>query len=427
MSAMPDHWPAAKSPIFKPPPGKQGTNAEMREGSPKVVVVGGGPAGAALAFVLARNGVHTTLLERHANFAREFRGEGLQPSGVDCLVQMGLAEPLAAIPQTRIGKILYGIAGRVIEVPLELAELEQVRLISQPDLLAMVTREAAAFPNFTLRMAAVVRELERDASGRVIGVRLAGGEVVPADFVIATDGRNSVVRKRLGLELIELEQAFDVLWMRGPLEGPLALQNGSYVDVMAGGGMAMMYPSPAGGHQIGVIIRKGGFRDVRDTGLEWLRERCSSEFWAMLERASDRLERPVLLDVICGRAPKWSAPGVLLIGDAAHPMSPVGGQGINMALRDAVVAANHLVPILREGADPAALDRAAAAVEAERMPEIVPIQTLQTKRGKRFDRKPGAMELRFMSWVLGSKRLVRLLMRQRVVFGHGQTEVALRV
>jgi 2-polyprenyl-6-methoxyphenol hydroxylase-like FAD-dependent oxidoreductase len=399
--------------------------------SPKVVVVGGGPAGAALAFLLARNGVHTSLLERHADFAREFRGEGLQPSGVECLVQMGLADPLATVPQTRIAKILYGIAWRVIEVPLELSELDQVRLISQPDLLAMLTREAAAFPNFTLRMGAVVRELERDASGRVVGVRLAGGELLPADFVIATDGRNSVVRKRLGIELEQLEQPFDVLWSRGLLEGPLALPNGAYVDVMTDGGMVLMYPSPVGGHQIGVIIRKGEFRALRDAGqavnLEWLRGRCHPEFWQMLERAHDRLERPVLLDVVCGRAPRWSAPGVLLIGDAAHPMSPVGGQGINMALRDAIVAANHLVPVLREGADAAALDHAAAAVEAERAPEIVPIQTLQTKRGKRLDRKPGLLELRFMGWALGSKRLVRLLMRQRAPFGHGQTEVALRV
>jgi 2-polyprenyl-6-methoxyphenol hydroxylase-like FAD-dependent oxidoreductase len=195
--------------------------------------------------------------------------------------------------------------------------------------------------------------------------------------------------------------------------------------------MTSIYPAPAGGHQIGVIIRKGGFRALRDAGqvvnLDWLRDRCRPEFWAMLERARDQLERPVLLDVVCGRAPRWWAPGVLLIGDAAHPMSPVGGQGINMALRDAVVAANHLVPVLRDDGDPDALDRAAAAVEAERTPEIVHIQALQTRRGKRFDRAPGRLQLRFMAWVLGNRTLVRLLLRQRAPFGHGQTEVALRV
>lgn len=397
----------------------------------KVVIVGAGPAGAALAYLLARNGVATTLIERHADFAREFRGEGLQPSGVECLVQMGLADALARVPQTRIARISYGLADKIVDAPLELGELEQVRLVSQPDLLAMLTREAGRWSSFTLRMGAAVRDVERDASGRVIGVRLAGGEVLTADLVIATDGRNSAVRKRLGLELEQIEQPFDVLWSRGPLVGPLARPDGAFVDFLLGGGMASMFPAPAGGHQIGVIIRKGGFRALRDAGqavhLDWLRERCRPEFWAMIEHARDRLERPVLLDVVCGRLPRWSAPGVLLIGDAAHPMSPVGGQGINMALRDAVVAANHLVPALRERADPSALDRAAAAVEAERRPEIVDIQALQTRRGKQFDRTPGRLQLRLMAWVLSRKTLVRMLLRQRAPFGHGLAEVALRV
>ena len=403
----------------------------MQASSAKVVIVGAGPAGAALALLLARSGVHTTLLERHADIAREFRGEGVQPSGFECLQQMGLAEPLRAVPQTRIARIAYGIAGRVIDLPIELSDLEQVRLISQPHLLAMLARAAERFPGFTLRMGAVVRDLERDAGGRVIGVRLAGGEVVAADFVIATDGRNSVVRKRLGLEVEQLEQPFDVLWSRGPLEGPLASNEGAYVEFLAGGGMTSIYPAPAGGHQIGVIIRKGGFRALRESGqavnLDWLRPRCRPEFWQMLAAAGDQLERPVLLDVVCGRTPRWSAPGVLLIGDAAHPMSPVGGQGINMALRDAIVTANHLVPLLRERADAHALDRAAAAIAAERTPEIVDIQALQTKRGKRFDRTPGPLQLRFMAWVLGQRPLVRMLLRQRAPFGHGLADVTLRV
>lgn len=399
------------------------------EHEPHVAVVGAGPAGAALAYLLARNGVRVTLLERHADFAREFRGEGLQPSGIDCLVQMGLAAQLAEVPQTRIARACYGIAGRTIEMPIELAELEQVRLVSQPDLLTMLVREAARHPSFTLRMGATVRDVERDASGRVCGVRLGDGEVLAADCVIATDGRNSVIRKRLGIELEQLEQSFDVLWSRGPLDGPLALRDGAYVEIMPGGGMVSTYPAPAGGHQIGVIIRKGGFRELRAAGLaenfDWLRDRCRPELWAMLERARDRLERPVLLDVVCGRAPRWSAPGVLLIGDAAHPMSPVGGQGINMALRDAIVTANQLVPVLRAGGQAQALDRAAAAVEAERRDEIVAIQALQTERGKNFDRTPGPIMLRVFAWMLSRKRLVRLLLRRRRPFGHGLAEVTL--
>src|SRR5690606_1686621 len=141
--------------------------------------------------------------------------------------------------------------------------------------LAMLTREAARFSDFELRMAATVRGLERDPSGRVTGVRLAGGELLTADYVIATDGRNSVVRKRLGLELEQLEQPFDVLWSRGPLVGPFARPDGAFVEFLPGGGATSIFPAPAGGHQIGVIMRKSGLRTLREAGqtasLDWLR------------------------------------------------------------------------------------------------------------------------------------------------------------
>jgi 2-polyprenyl-6-methoxyphenol hydroxylase-like FAD-dependent oxidoreductase len=402
--------------------------------SEPVVIVGGGPAGAALSYILARNGIRVTLLERHDDFGREFRGEGVQPSGLECIEQMGLAEALAEVPQTRIARTSFGIGGEILEMPIETSDLEQVRLVSQPGLLEMLTDAAAEFPEFELRMGTPVRDLERDASGRVTGVRLASGEVLAARYVVATDGRHSIVRKRLGLELEQIEQGFDVLWSRGPLEeGPLAMRDGAYVEILPGGGMVSTYPAPAGGHQIGVIIRKGQFKELRAAGvadnLDWVLERCRPEFRATLERAREQLCRPVLLDVICGRAPSWSAPGVLLIGDAAHPMSPIGGQGINMALRDALVAANHLVPLLRPGADasPDALDRAAAAVQAERSPEIEAIQALQTSRGKGFDRQLGRVGLGLLRLALRLPVVARALMRRRRPFGHGRVEVSLQV
>jgi 2-polyprenyl-6-methoxyphenol hydroxylase-like FAD-dependent oxidoreductase len=397
----------------------------------RVVIVGGGPAGAALSYLLARNGVSVVLLERHDDFAREFRGEGLQPSGIDCLDQMGLADALAKIPQTRMARSFFGIDGELLDMPVRPEELEQVRIVSQPDLLTMLTTAAAEHPGFELRMGATVRELMLDERDRVRGVRLASGEHIEACYVIATDGRHSVVRKRLGLELVQLDQGFDVLWSRGPLEGRLALSDGAYVEFLTSGGVVSLYPAPTGGHQIGVVIRKGEFKQLHRRGvadnLAWLQGRCSDELWSMLSGASDKLHKPVLLDVICGHATSWSAPGALLIGDAAHPMSPAGGQGINMALRDAIVAANHLVPVLRSGADAGALDRAAASIEAERRPEIEQIQALQTKRGKDFDRKPGRLMLSFYKFVLRRRSLTRLLMRQRRPFGHGQTTVKLEV
>jgi 2-polyprenyl-6-methoxyphenol hydroxylase-like FAD-dependent oxidoreductase len=399
--------------------------------SERVVIVGGGPAGAALSYLLARNGISVTLLERHEDFSREFRGEGLQPSGLDCLAQMGFTDALAKVPQTRVARACFGIDGEILDAPVRLDEVEQIRIVSQPDLLALLTASAAEHPGFELRMHATVRELAQDEGGRVRGVRLANGEHIDASYVVATDGRHSVVRKRLGLLLEQLDQGFDVVWTRGPLDGRLAMSDSTYVEFLSTGGAITLYPAPTGGHQIGVVIRKGTFKQLHRQGavenLAWLQGRCSDELWSMLSRAGEQLHRPVLLDVICGHAPIWSAPGALLIGDAAHPMSPAGGQGINMALRDAIVAANHLVPVLRAGADAGALDRAAAEIERERRPEIEQIQTLQTKRGKDFDRKPGRLMLNFYKFVLRRPALVRMLMTRRKSFRHGQTNVTLAV
>ncbi len=411
----------------------------------RVIIVGAGPAGAALAYLLARSGIDTLLLERHADFEREFRGEGVQPSGFECLAQMGLAEQVATLPQTRIRKVTFSIAGHVVEMP-ETDDLDAIRVIAQPPLLGLLCRSASAYPHFGLRMGTGVRELLTDSRGRVIGVRVEGDERLYADYVIATDGRHSVVRKRLGIEIESIEQSFDVLWSRASLVGPLVGPDRTHVEMLPKGGFAAIYPAPAGGHQIGVIIRKGGYRELRATGqadsFEWLRERVSPSFWAMLEQAQGQLQKPfspngltkpVLLDVICGRATRWSAPGALLIGDAAHPMSPVGGQCINMALRDAVVSANHLVPLLRQ-ADPldsdalaSALDQAGQAIEAERRPEIEAMQALQTKRARAFDRHYGRASLWLIRALMSLRPILRLLARQRAPFGHGQAHVELRV
>lgn len=407
-----------------------------------VIVVGAGPAGAALALLLARCGIDTVLLERHADLEREFRGEGVQPSGLRCLEQMGLAAEVAALPQTRLRRTVFGFGGRAdrpartVEVPALEGEGSGLRLIAQPALLRMLCAKAAEHPGFSLRMGVGVRGLLRDEQGRVIGVRLDGGETLRADFVIATDGRHSMVRKRLAIAIEQVEQSFDVVWARAALDGPLVAPEQAYVEMLPQGGFASVFPAPAGGHQIGVIIRKGVFPELRASGqieeLRWLRGHIGKSLWETLERAREQLRDPVLLDVICGQVPRWSAPGALLLGDAAHPMSPVGGQGINMALRDAVVAANHLVPALHEAAGltpverAGRLDAAARAIEAERRPEIDAIQALQTARARGI-RPRGWLALRLMAAVVQVRPLLRLLLRPRAPFWRGQTEVELRV
>lgn len=401
-----------------------------------VVIVGAGPLGAALALLLARRGVPVTLVERHRDFEREFRGEGLQPSGLACLHQMGLDGPLAAVPQRTLERAEIVVGARTYAARVPDDGLGRIRLVSQPHLLAMLCAEAARHPAFTLRMGAPVRDLVFE-SGRVAGVVLGGddgGELLRASFVVAADGRTSALRRRLGVDIERSEQGFDVIWSRGDLGGLLPDDATSRMEITDHHGIVAVFPAPAGGHQIGVIVPKGRHRDLRERGeagsLAWLHGGVSPALAAALRRAEPTMHRPVLLDVICGRAREWSRPGVLLLGDAAHPMSPVGGQGLNLALRDAIVAANHLVPALLAGGDPAALDAAAAAIVAERRPEIEAIQAFQARQARAFrplGKLRRALLPYFLPLLLRLTPLARPFLRRRAAFRRGVAEIALRV
>jgi 2-polyprenyl-6-methoxyphenol hydroxylase-like FAD-dependent oxidoreductase len=350
-----------------------------------VVIVGAGPAGAALAYLLARRGIAVTLLERHADFAREFRGEGLMPSGVDAFVQMGLGSALDALPQTRPRVLeFYRGARRLFRIALEPEQIGSFgpRLVSQPAMLEMLVAEAARFPQFRFERGVTARDLLW-AGERVVGVRVArrdGESDERGDLVIGTDGRASLLRSRAGLDERRTPQSFDIVWCKVPL--PDFLGDGTTGRAYLGRGhAALVFPAPDGRLQIAWIITKGSFGDLRRHGVEgWLSEMAahvSPDLAAHLLAQRDAITHPFLLDVICDRLERWTVPGLLLLGDAAHPMSPVGAQGINIALRDALVAANHLVPALARNAGAAELDDAATRVQAERLPEVEAIQEQQ--------------------------------------------------
>jgi 2-polyprenyl-6-methoxyphenol hydroxylase-like FAD-dependent oxidoreductase len=322
-----------------------------------------------------------TLLERQTDFSREFRGELLMPSGIAALREAGLRQPLDALPNLSFRTVeLFRGERRVIAIPIDHLD-PAPRVAPQPAMLEMIVAEATKtkFPGFKLERGVTVRDLiyEKD---RVVGVHadtLDGPREYRGDFVIACDGRTSVIRKRAALPQDRIMQGFDVIWGHLPGQFPDGHTARAYIG---SGHLLIMYPSPEGHTQIGWVIDKGTFGDIKRMGDRWIDElapHVSPDLRQYLAAIKTGLVRPFLLDVICDRLREWTAPGLLLIGDAAHPMSPVGGQGINLALRDAVVTANHLGRALMMREDEATLDFAARNIQAERWPEITTIQDMQ--------------------------------------------------
>jgi 2-polyprenyl-6-methoxyphenol hydroxylase-like FAD-dependent oxidoreductase len=267
----------------------------------------------------------------------------------------------------------------------------------------------------------------------VTGLRIhtaEGERALAADYVIGADGRASAVRRRGGFTVNEQAPPMDVVWFKLPaLDGFRGVRG--YVGQ---GHLLIAYHTWDDRLQVAWVIVKGTFGALRRAGIgEWvdaMAEHVSDDLAAHLRAHRDALDHPFLLDAASDRVARWSTPGALLIGDAAHTMSPVGGQGLNVALRDAIVAANHLVPALRAGGDPRSLDAAAQAIEAERLPEIRAIQSAQAL--------PPRIVLARAWWGEPLRRLVELASRSGAAariaqvagpgpFLFGVTQVSLRV
>ncbi len=403
---------------------------------PPVVIVGAGPAGAALALILASRGQAVTLVERQRDFEREFRGELMMPSGLEVLDALGVDLAKAGVPFRAPSEVEIFVEGRRL-VRLDpgagvLAGRTPL-LVSQPALLEHLVSLASGYAGFRFLRGAAARELLHE-NGRVAGVRVEtadGDERLAAALVIGADGRASVVRRRGGFEAKNLGAPMDVVWTKLPW--PAGWTEASARGYIGGGHLLIAFPAPDGLLQVAWVILKGGFGELRSRGVEdWVRElarHVSGDLAAHFRANADRVQRPFLLDAVTDRVVGWARPGALVIGDAAHTMSPVGGQGLNVALRDAVVAANHLVPVLRAGADGAALDAAAAAIEPERAREIDPIQELAALP-PRLVLARGTMPrlLRASLPVLARLPLVRRRAgRMASLFLYGATEVRLTV
>jgi 2-polyprenyl-6-methoxyphenol hydroxylase-like FAD-dependent oxidoreductase len=399
------------------------------------VIVGAGPAGASLAHLLAHRGVDVTLLERQHDFSREFRGELLMPSGLAALEQMDVHEALESVPTRRMRTGRLYLNGRLV-FTLELDRLggepASLRAVSQPGLLEMLVAQAATSPRFRFERGVSVRDLLVE-QGRIVGVRARGdgGErELRADRGGGADGRSSAVRKHGTFDERRIDQPMDIVWCKMPCP-----EDWDGVRFYAGHGhLLACYHTWDDTLQVGWVILKGTFGDLRSRGMaQWVEEMAnhvSPDLAPHLRAHADAVQKPFLLDAVSERVERWSRPGVLLIGDAAHTMSPVGGQGVNVALRDAIVAANHLVPVLSAPTlDRGALEGAQRAIERERMREVEPIQSRQTL--------PPRVVLSRAWWGEPVRTLLGFLLRRRFVqsrvlgpndpFLFGVTDVQLRV
>ena len=318
----------------------------------RCVIAGGGPAGVMLGYLLARAGVDVVVLEKHADFFRDFRGDTVHPSTLEVMAELGLLDRFLARPHQE----LRYVEGRIGETLVRMADFSRlpvacrfIAFVPQWDFLDFLASEGRALPGFRLLMNAQAERLIED-DGRVVGVEavVEGRRTVfRGDLLVACDGRDSEMRRAAGLEVREIGAPIDVLWFgvsRRPDDPDVALGRINY-------GRMLVTIDRGDYWQCALVIRKGGYDEVRRRGLEAFRAdvaKVAPFLGDQLEEVSD-WSKVKLLTVQVNRLRRWWRPGLLCIGDAAHAMSPVGGIGINLAIQDAVAAANRLAAPLREG------------------------------------------------------------------------------
>jgi 2-polyprenyl-6-methoxyphenol hydroxylase-like FAD-dependent oxidoreductase len=360
--------PPAAAPLSAAP---EASDASTPALSARCCIAGGGPAGMMLGLLLARAGVEVIVLEKHGDFLRDFRGDTVHPSTLDVMADLGLLDAFLARPHDEARQLYATISGQRVRLA-DFARLSTVCrfivLMPQWDFLDFLQGEARRYPGFRLLMNAEATGLsERD--GRVTGVHVQtpqGPQHIAAELVVAADGRHSTLRGAAGLKVRDIGAPIDVLWLRLPRRPGDPDEVGGFID--AGHFMATLRRDTY--WQCAYVIAKGGIDAVRARGLEAFR----AEVAAAAPFLADRVgliagwDEVKLLSVTVDRLEQWWKPGLLCIGDAAHAMSPVGGVGINLAVQDAVAAANLLRDALADpGAGTDAITPLLARVQARRL------------------------------------------------------------
>lgn len=357
-------------------------------------IAGGGPAGVMLGYLLARAGLDVVVLEKHADFFRDFRGDTIHPSTIGLLGELGLRERFLELPHNEVRRLDAVVNGYRVH-PVNFGRLpapnDFIALMPQWDFLTFLADEGRALPGFRMLMSTdatgLLREGNRGDGGRIVGVTATGpdGELrIHARLTVAADGRESTLRAASGLEPVEFGVPIDVLWFRMPTPEhvpPPTLINIDRRD--------MAVTIPRGDYfQVGLLIPKGGLDALREQGMDAFRQRISSvaPFLAPVANTLTDWDQLKLLTVQVNRLPHWQLPGFLCIGDAAHAMSPAFGVGVNYAIQDAVAAANALAGPLLFGS---LSERRLARVQRRRERAVARMQSIQLRLHKVIARPGG--------------------------------------
>src|SRR5690348_17231597 len=316
-----------------------------------LVIAGGGPAGIMAGLLFARAGCKVQVLEKHADFFRDFRGYTVHPSTLELLRELGLIDEFLKRPHDEVRTLTIRVADRQIgfadmtHLPVE---SRFVALMPQWDFLDFLAQEGRHYPTFSLRTEAEAVELIVE-DGRVAGVRLRDGEAVKARLTIAADGRSSILREKARLPKKDLGAPIDVLWFRLPKDKTPTNETGGTF----GAGTLVVEIDRGDYWQCAYVVPKGAADEIHRKGLAAFRNDVAhaAPDLAQAVKALRKWDQVKLLSVSLDRLTRWWRPGLLAIGDAAHAMSPVGGVGINLAIQDAVAAANTLAAPLSRGAD----------------------------------------------------------------------------